>query len=200
MGTVKKSKISPDEVEEDQMKKQMGTLAVTILLAGLVSSGWSQRVVDRTGAGGYEDISKRQTRNTEREDRKKREAEEAKKKAEEEKRREERRKRYEAESGRKEPAKGMSTTTGSKDMGQGRKGPGRGAPKGGATQPVTAGGSTDPTSQEVNEVILNSVKTRRVDFDANAAKRNPTIILLNKPKFDPSDRVRAGDTGIAQPL
>ncbi len=191
------------------MKMRIGALAAGVVYIGLVSSGFGQRgIVDRSGSGNYEDISQRKTRSTEREDRKKKEAEEAKKKAEEEKRRDERRKRYEEENNRRngdnKPATGMSSsnnrsTTGSKTANnRNNRGPGKNA--GAATQPVTAGGGTDPTTQEVNEVILNSVKTQKVDFDVEAARKNPDIILLNEPKFDPSDRVRAGDTGMAQPL
>lgn len=188
------------------MKTQIGALAVVMLLAGLVSSGWSQRgVVDRTGTGAYEDISKRNTRSNEREERKKKEAEEARKKAEDEKRREERRKRYEAEKkerGEQQPGvttTGSRKTTGTKSAAvpRGKPTASRGAA---ATQPVTAGGSTDPTTEEVNEVILNAVKTRTVEFDVDKAKKSKSIILLNEPKYDAKDRIRAGDTGIAQPL
>lgn len=187
------------------MKRQIGALAVTMLLAGLVTSGWAQRgIIDRTGTGAYEDISKRNTRSNEREERKKKEAEEARKKADEEKRREDRRKRYETENERRDQARGMTTTgsketTGTKTAAAPRDRPNanRGAA---ATQPATAGGSTDPTTQEVNEVILNAVKTRTVEFDVDNAKKSKGIILLNEPKYDAKDRIRAGDTGMAQPL
>ena len=158
-------------------------------------------VSSSNGVINYQDTSKRNTQSTERDERKKKAEEEAKKKAEEEKRRAERDKRngndqQKATSMVSSTRAGNGNTSGSRNAQGGKPGSGP------ATKPVNAGGSTDPTTQDVTAVMLNAVRTQTVDFDPAKAKEEPGIMLLNAPKFDGTKRTRAGAGGgsIAQPL
>lgn len=178
------------------MRQQMMASVLAVAMAMGAAPVWSQ-----TGVINYEDISKRKTRSTEREDRKKREAEEAKKKAEEEKRRDERRKRYEAANNRNQNNPGKPDGDKKDDTTGTKAAAGQRAPRPvGARSPGTTGGSSDPTTQEVNEVILNAVKTRTVHFDPEKAESNPNLIILNEPKHQLKSRIRAGDTGMGEAL
>jgi penicillin-binding protein 1A len=184
-----------------------------------VTAGWSQRDSPRDSQRGtrgsrdtsanrngsksgvidYRDISERNTQKTARDDKKEKAAEEAKKKAEEEKRHAERQKRYEQDKQQREGGKATSMsssggTSGTKTASRNPKGGGH------ATKPVNAGGSTDPTTREVTEVMLEAVKTQTVHFDPAKAKDDPGMLILNAPRYDSTKRVRAGDAGIASPL
>lgn len=192
------------------MKKQLMTGALAGLMLVSAGIGQAQRGRDRDardqsqqGTIDYSDLSRRNTARTEREDRKEKEAEAAKKKAEEEKRRAEREKRGSEDSKNRGTASGTTTmqargTTGSKEAA--KKTAAKPGTPGRATQPVNTGGSTDPTTKEVTEVMLSAVKTQTVNFDVEAAKNDPDVILLNPPQFDSTKRTRAGDAGIAAPL
>jgi hypothetical protein len=155
----------------------------------------------------YNDISQRKTRQTEREAKQKKDAEEAKKKAEEEKRNKERADRMkkweEDRAKRNGTSTAGSTSAGSKSTSGTRTASGgqRGGEKGkNATAPKTTGGSYDPTTREVTEVMLDAIKTQHVNFDPEEAAQKPSVILLNAPTVDPKERKRAADFGIAQPL
>lgn len=156
----------------------------------------------------YQDPSQRKTRRTEREDRQKKEAEEAKKKAEEAKRnkeREERMKRWQDERAKRDDGKskqgGTTTASGHPAQGSGKPGaPQTAKGANSAAMPKTAGGNTDPTTREVTEVMLDAIKTQHVNFDLKEARDNPSVILLNPPQTDPSQRRRAAEGSIAQPL
>ncbi len=187
-----------------------GTLAGIMVLSAAASMAQRGSGRDRDGRDqgqqgtiDYNDLSRRNTARTEREDKKEKEAEAAKKKAEEEKRRAEREKRGSEDAKNRGAATGTTTlgakaTTDSKEAA--KKTAGKPGTPGKATQPVNTGGSADPTSKEVTQVMLDAVKTQTVNFDVEEAKKNPDVILLNAPKFDPTERTRAGDAGIAAPL
>ena len=200
------------------MRKLIGVALLAGLMCLPAGVGWGQRTVGRdtgrdagrdTGRGAssgvinYSDLSSRQTRRTDREDRQKKEAEEAKKKAEEqrrEKERADRMKRWQDERGQRPGGSTTASsnnrqTTGSRTAGNNPNGRGKSA-----TAPVTTGGSYDPTTREVTEVMLDAIKTRHVQFDPEEARENPSMILLNAPRSDPNQRRRATDTGIARPL
>ncbi len=194
----------------------VGMLAI-LLVAG-PSVGWSQR-----GVINYDDLSQRNTRSTERDKEKKeaaKKAEDAKRKSDEEKKRDERRKQYEdrrnddkkddkkddqkpgkaanaSKSGTAVKATGATSKTSDAMKAalaaRAKKGDGKAPAK-------AAGGGTDPTAREVTDVMLDSVRTQLVTFDVEDAQDDPSIIILNAPKFNPKDRVRAGDSGMAQPL
>lgn len=152
-------------------------------------------VSSSNGVINYQDNSSRNTLKTERDDRKKKAEEEAKKKAEEDKRRKEREEREKRWNDMRNGGRtGMQSgsTTGSKTAA--KAGPGR------ATKPDNKGGSSDPTTREVNEVMLEAVKTQTVNFDPAEAKSKPGILLLNSPKFDGTKRLRAGEKPLVEPL
>lgn len=187
---------------------------LAILLAAAPSAGWSQR-----GVINYEDLSQRKTQRTDRDARKKedaKKADDAKKKADEDQRRDERRKRYEEERNKdskddKKPADPAKNTASAKPMGAtgsaadamkaaiaARAARKTGGKAGG--QPGAAGSGSDPTGREVTEVMLDAVRTQTVEFSVETAKEDPGMIMLNPPKFTPTERVRAGDSAMGQPL
>lgn len=178
-------------------------IMIAVMAGAMLMQPESPRA-QQQGLLNYQDISQRRTRRTEREDRQARQAEEARKRAEEERRRQEREQRQQRWREREgESRRGMQTTTNDRgttrgrDAGNNRRGENRNA--GPATAPATAGGQ-DPTSREVTEVLLDAIKTRRVNFDPEEARNTPGIILLNPPKTDPAERRRAAEDNIAQPL
>lgn len=187
------------------MRANLWAGMMAILLTVGASQGWSQR-----GVINYEDLSQRNTRSTDRDEKKKEEAKkaaDAKRKAEEQKKRDERQKEYESRRNKdnkdeKKPTATTSasgrTTTGTRTAPQAPGARSAGAKS--APKTRNAGGTTDPTAREVTEVMLDAVRTQSVNFDVEAAENDPGIIMLNAPKFDPKDRARAGDAGIAQPL
>lgn len=155
----------------------------------------------------YQDPSQRKTQRKEREERQKKAAEEAKKKADEAKRQQERTERMRQWQERSRPNQGQQgntsagnrDTTGTRTAGGARQ-PGGNNRKPTATLPTTVGGSYDPTTREVTEVMLDAIKTQHVQFDPAEAADKPGVILLNKPQTDPATRRRAVDSSIAQPL
>lgn len=193
-----------------------GMLAI-LLLAG-PSTGWSQRGVINP-ATNYDDLSRRDTRSSERDEKKKadaKKAEDAKRKADEQAKRDERQKANEERRNNdnkddKKPADAGKTAAaartagGSPTSGTGAARTAQGGNVGkaagkGPRQPGGAGGTTDPTTREVTEVMLDAVRTQTVNFDVEAARNDPGMIMLNAPKLTPKNRVRAGDASIAQPL
>lgn len=150
----------------------------------------------------YQDISQRNTQRTEREARQKKEAEEAKKKAEEErkkKEREDRMKRWRDSRGDRDDDKKSSKESAGKATQIGKSAD-RKKPGEPASAPVTTGGSYDPTTRQVTEVMLDAVKTQEVKFSRVEAADDPSIILLNEPRHNPEERKRAADFGIGKPL
>lgn len=147
----------------------------------------------------YQDPSKRKSQSNMREDREKKEAE-AKKKADEAKKKDERRKHYEDEKKRRDEARNGKDKASKDNKGTSDSKSADAKKRKGAKSPDSAGGSSDPTLSDVTEVMLNAVKTRTVHFDPDKAKNDPGIILLNQPKFNTKDRVRAGDFGVGEEL
>ena len=192
----------------------MGFLAAMVLLA--TADATAQRNGDarssgRSGSGrsgvsssngviNYQDNSSRNTLKTERDDRKKKAEEEAKKKAEEDRRRKE---REEREKRWNEMRNGNNNNNNRNTQSQNRGTSGSQTAKGGngrASKPDNKGGSTDPTTREVTEVMLDAVKTRTVQFDPAEAATQPGMLMLNSPRYDGSQRIRAGEKPIVEPL
>lgn len=189
----------------------MGFLAVMVLLgtadataqrngdvrsSGRGSSGRGG-VSNNNGVINYQDNSSRSTLKTERDERKKKAEEEAKKKAEEDRRRKEREEREKRWNEMRNGNNNRNTQSNSRST-SGSK-----TAKGGnsrASKPDNKGGSTDPTTREVTEVMLDAVKTRTVQFDPAEAATQPGMLMLNSPRFDGTQRVRAGEKPIVEPL
>lgn len=189
---------------------KMRALAIAAMFfAGFGPGGPSVQAQSGIVKFDYQDPSQRRTQRKEREDRQKKAADEAKKKAEEAKRQQERaeRMRQWQERNRRDdnrsggPGQGNAagnnrtttgTAAGARQTGNNRR------PT--ATLPTTVGGSYDPTTREVTEVMLDAIKTQHVQFDPEEAANKPGVLLLNKPQADPAARTRAVDTGIAHPL
>lgn len=174
----------------------MRNILMIAMVAGLMAVGLNAGYAQpSSGLLNYRDLSKKDNQRTQREERKKREAEEAKRKAEEEKRRQERTQRWQQEQARRNPQR--TPATNAKDS---KTSSGKSAISRGVGNKSVPDGSSDPTMREITEVMLDAVKTRKVDFDPEEARDQPNLILLNSPVFDATTRVRAGDASIAQPL
>lgn len=185
------------------MKLNMWLWTAAVIVMFAPTHGQAQRTSSRGTAiqpnFQYDDISRRSTQRTEREERRKKEAEEARKKAEEEKRnkeRQERRQRYEQE--RREREEGRNKKDEGENNAQARRPADKRAPAPRAAAAAEA--PVDPTTREVTDVMLDSVRTRTVDFEPARASDNPGLLLLNPPKYDNTNRTRAGDYGIGQAL
>lgn len=196
------------------MERKWMTALVACAVMAMASGSYAQRESgrgnrgSRSGAGennshsgviDYKDLSERNTLRTEREDRKKKAEEEAKKKAEEAKKKAEAQKRQQGDQDKRN-GKTATTMTSSRGTSGTKTASRPGAAGSRATKPVNAGGGTDPTLREVTEVMLDAVKTQKVQFDPEKAKTEPGMLLLNEPRFDETQRTRAVDQGIGQPL
>lgn len=199
------------------MHKFLWVAIVAAAVAFLPDNGFAQRGDVRGSSRGnargsargdsgidYRDISQRNTQRTEREARQKKEAEAARKKAEEEKKRkerEERMQRWREDRNRRDDRGNASSKEASGKATEVGKAGDRRKPGEPASAPVTTGGSYDPTTRQVTEVMLDAVKTQEVKFSRAEAAEDPSIILLNEPRHNPEERKRATDfIGIGRPL
>ena len=72
----------------------------------------------------------------------------------------------------------------------------------GAKPASGGGGGFSQTGQlkEVTKAMVESIRTRKVDFDEEEAAKDPAIIMLNPRKLTPADEQGAKTDSLARPL
>ena len=177
----------------------LAIFAVVAMGISIPSFGDSNR--DSGGSNGklsnYQDLSQVKSRRADRDKKKKEEADAAKKKADQAKN--DKNSKDKNSKDKNGSTHGFSRvgsndkhTSGSASSRSGKK-PGSGS---------AASGHYEQSGQykEVTQVMLDAVKTRRVNFDEQKAAKNPDIILLNEPVFKKGDNPEAGTSSLASPL
>lgn len=151
----------------------MKSLAFIIGVSLVASPLAAQLRVDNN----YKDLTQRSTQRDDRVKKRQQDAEAKKKAADEAKKKQEEEAKKAAQQRQQQAAQqGKPGTPGQQNQANGAKGqPG----KPGSKTASKGYGSTEATGNEVTQVMLNAIKTKKVHFNPERAAENKSVILLN---------------------